>query len=228
LWSYSLGLQLGYIPTDPRKALGICKGLGVTGTNFDGNYLPWQTGGAGAGTIDPASVAAFPYPPATISNVAAGAMAFLPTYAQSGQLSTLPPATPTAKATKSVDYGDGWYNSADNSGMATPIASCTYAPDAWSALEVGAPTAACGGGLGQGVVGGPAAAPTAAAPAAVGAGAGAATTTTRGAATAAAGAGAGAAGAAGAGAGAAGAGAAGAGGVDPAVGALPDPDVTAR
>jgi hypothetical protein len=146
-------------------------------------------------------------------------MAFLPTYAPSGQVKTLPPNTPTAKATKSVDYGDGWFNSADTSGMATPIASCTYAPDAWSALNVGAPTAACGGGLGQGAVGG-AVAPTSAAAAGVGAGAGAAAATTST-----------GAGAAGAGAAGAGAGGAAAGGVAPpagvpVVGAPPDPAVT--
>jgi len=179
LWSYSLGLQLGYIPKDPRSVLGRCQSLGVTGSKFDGNYLPWQTGGAGAGTISPSAVAAFSqYPPATISNVAAAAMPFLPTYAETGPLSTLPPGPANAKATKSVDLGDGWFNAADTGGMATPIPSCTYAPDAWSALSLGAPTAGCGGGLGQGAVGGDAAPTTAAA----GAGAGAATTTTRGAA----------------------------------------------
>ncbi|CAL1711948.1 unnamed protein product [Somion occarium] len=53
LWSYQLGLENGWMPTDPREAIGKCASLGVQGNPFAGTFESWQTGGAGAGTIAP-------------------------------------------------------------------------------------------------------------------------------------------------------------------------------
>ncbi|KZP22685.1 glycoside hydrolase family 5 protein [Athelia psychrophila] len=144
LWSYQLGLQEGWIPTDPRTAVGKCAAVGVSGAAFDGTYLPWQTGGAGAGTISATWSSSYGvYPPATISNAGAAASA-LPQYTSTGTVATLvPPPTLTASATASaVSAGNGWFDASDTAGGVTAIAGCTY-PDAWSAVSTAVPTS-CG------------------------------------------------------------------------------------
>ncbi|KAJ7466517.1 glycoside hydrolase family 5 protein [Mycena latifolia] len=158
LWSYQLGLEGGWMPTDPRTSVGQCAALNVTGPQFDGTFSAWQTGGAGAGTIAPSAVAAFgQWPPATISHVDAPAT-LLPVYTPTGSIPTLtwatPAATPTgsasaaasraAQVTPTASVGDGWFDAADTQLVMTAIAGCTY-PDAWSALSSPAPTAVCTG-----------------------------------------------------------------------------------
>ncbi|KAI9509662.1 exo-beta-1,3-glucanase [Russula earlei] len=123
-WSYKLGLDKGWMPTDPREADGVC-----------GNSNPWQpplapsqTGGSGAGQI-PATVALqLAWPPTTISNAGA-AVTLLPHYTHTGTIPTLPVPTFTS-ATASINAGNGWENPADTTGFAVPIATCTY-PDSW-------------------------------------------------------------------------------------------------
>ncbi|KAG6849606.1 hypothetical protein H0H93_006963 [Arthromyces matolae] len=137
LWSYQLGLENGWVPPDPRTALGTCASLGVSGPIFDGQFQSWQTGGVGAGTIAPSSTSNYPWPPATISNAGAAAN-LLPTYTPTGTIVSLPPPTLTASATVSVDPGNGWYNAQDTLGAPTPIAGCTY-PDPWDAIDVAVP-----------------------------------------------------------------------------------------
>ena len=138
LWSYRLGLENGWMPTDPRKSQGKCAALGVN-SQFSGTYLPWQTGGDGAGSI-PASVSAlYPWPPATISN--GGAPAVLPQYTPTGSISTLPP--PTFTATKvSIN---GWHDSSDTVLAPTPISGCSY-PNAWASENGGVAVAGCSPG----------------------------------------------------------------------------------
>lgn len=144
LWSYQLGLENGWIPADPRTANGTCASLDSQSSPFDGEYESWQTGGAGAGTIAATATASFgQWPPATISN-APGPASLLPSYTSTGTVVTLPPPTFTASMTKSVDVGDGWFNTGDTAAAPTAIAGCTY-PDAWDALTVAVP-AQCGSG----------------------------------------------------------------------------------
>ncbi|KII95444.1 glycoside hydrolase family 5 protein [Plicaturopsis crispa FD-325 SS-3] len=141
LWSYQLGLENGWMPTDPRVSIGKCGALGVTGPQFNGTYDSWQTGGVGAGTIAASATAAFPYPPASLSGVDGGVAATaLPSYASTGSVVTLPPPTLTVAAST----GDGWFDTADTAGGVTVVAGCTY-PDAWSAVGIPVPTV-CGGG----------------------------------------------------------------------------------
>jgi glucan 1,3-beta-glucosidase len=144
LWSYQLGLQGGWMPTDPREASGICAARGVAqDTPFDGNYLPWQTGGAGAGTIaSSAAASVLPWPPASINGQANAAL--LPTYTSTGTIATLPPPTFTPSPTGSIHVGDGWFNSADTAGGITTVQGCSY-PNPWSAENVPVPTACSGG-----------------------------------------------------------------------------------
>jgi glucan 1,3-beta-glucosidase len=131
------------MPTDPRQIVGKCAQAGVTATQFDGTYLPWQTGGAGAGSISANASSLYgAWPPASLNGLpAATDVTLLPTYTSTGPVLTLPPPTFTASAT--IDPGDGWFNSADNGGGVTPVAGCVY-PDPWSATGIPIPTA-CGG-----------------------------------------------------------------------------------
>ncbi|KAI0785873.1 glycoside hydrolase superfamily [Abortiporus biennis] len=143
LWSYQLGLQLGYMPTDPRQSVGICASLGVSGNQFDGTYSAWQTGGAGAGQIT-AATAGFDWPPAQVSNAGGAA---LPVYTATKSVVTLPPPTFTPAPKQNVAMGNGWFDSGDNTPMVTAVSGCAYV-DAWSAVGVAVPTACGAGGAG--------------------------------------------------------------------------------
>lgn len=64
MWSYSLGLQEGYVPDDPRVYHGACVAMAEKygepapeSLFFDGSLEPWMTGGAGAGQIAPTQLA---------------------------------------------------------------------------------------------------------------------------------------------------------------------------
>ena len=144
LWSYKLGLEQGWMPTDPREAVGKCAALGATNAKsaFPGTYSAWQTGGQGAGTIaGTAAATASQWPPTTLSGVSGVPMSVLPTYTPTSTISTLPPPTLTA----SVTQGDGWFDAKDTQGAMTQVAGCSY-PNAWDSAGVVTPTAACPAG----------------------------------------------------------------------------------
>lgn len=137
LWSYKLGLEHGWMPADPRKAVGICQQLGANAAPFDGNYQPWVTGGAGAGTIAADATQGLDWPPAQLTDVP---VAGLPQYTPTGTVVTLPPPTFGPVATASV--GSGWFNAKDDAPAVTPIVGCAY-PDAWNAEDAQVPVAGC-------------------------------------------------------------------------------------
>lgn len=137
-WSYQLGLQGGWIPTDPRAAIGAC---GNT-SPWQAPLAAWQTGGAGAGSIDPSVSASLPWPPTAISN--AGAATVLPQYTATGPVPTLPAPTFTASHTTSFSVGNGWANAQDTQSAYVAIKGCSY-PDPWSGVGASVPTAACTG-----------------------------------------------------------------------------------
>ncbi|KAK7471944.1 hypothetical protein VKT23_000050 [Stygiomarasmius scandens] len=144
LWSYKLGLELGFIPDDPRDAVGACAVLGVN-EPWDGTFQPWMTGGAGAGDIPTSSISEFgQWPPTRISGVPPASMEFLPTYTPTGTVATLPPPTFTGAAS-TISSGNGWFDSEDTVGAPTPIPGCTY-PDAWDAIDAQIPASLCGSG----------------------------------------------------------------------------------
>ncbi|KAH9857051.1 glycoside hydrolase [Lenzites betulinus] len=125
-WSYQLGLQEGWMPTDPRLSEGSCD----SSAPFVPPLQPWQTGGAGAGQIPATVQAAFSWPPATLTDEAS--LAALPQYTQTGALVTLPPPTLTAvsgTATSTVSAG-AWNNPTDTASMWVPVATCGYL-DPW-------------------------------------------------------------------------------------------------
>ncbi|KAF7298343.1 Glycoside hydrolase family 5 protein [Mycena kentingensis (nom. inval.)] len=148
LWSYKAGLAGGWIPKDPREAAGKCARVGVRGTQFDGKYESWMTGGAGAGTIAQAATAEWAQWPVTAVSNAGN---ILPTYATGGAIPTLTFALPSPSVTGTASAqaasaptagGSGWANSGDTTLIATPVAGCVY-PNAWNALSLPAPTATC-------------------------------------------------------------------------------------
>lgn len=124
------------MPTDPRAAAGACS----NSSPWNGPLPASKTGGAGAGTIDPAYAAAHAWPPATLAgglNVQT-----LPTYTPTATIVTLQAATYTAAG---VNPGNGWANGQDQGGMYTPIAGCAYPTDAWNAVAATETACAAGG-----------------------------------------------------------------------------------
>jgi len=157
LWSYSLGLQNGFIPTDPRTAVGTCGSLDVTGPQFNGTYQSWMTGGASAGSIVATATAALGiWPPVSIANVPIAQVSLLPLFTATGAIATLPPPSGTqwfaAKETGTGNAGDGWYDASDTVGGVTAIVGCTY-PNAWDAVTAAVPLTMCPpGATGAGAV----------------------------------------------------------------------------
>ncbi|KAF9258346.1 glycoside hydrolase [Marasmius fiardii PR-910] len=143
LWSYKLGYENGWIPTDPREANGYCAKLGVN-EPFNGQYQAYMTGGVGAGTI--LATAGLSWPPASINGIPAASMAFAPTYTPTGSVATLPGPS----VTKGASSVKGWFNTADNAGAPTTIPGCSY-PDGWNAQGAALPATQCGAGGGVAV-----------------------------------------------------------------------------
>ncbi|KAF8147427.1 hypothetical protein K438DRAFT_1989662 [Mycena galopus ATCC 62051] len=154
LWSYSLGLENGFMPTHPRDSIGVCAAFNVYNDPFNGTFQSWQTGGAGAGTIAPSDLQSFgAWPPSTLSSVTI-APTLLPTYTPTAAFPSLTFITPTpsitaaaiagasasasradaAAASTTASVGSGWFGAQDTLSVMTPVAGCTY-PDAWSALS---------------------------------------------------------------------------------------------
>jgi glucan 1,3-beta-glucosidase len=130
MWSYQLGLENGWIPLDPRDALGTCQSLNSPfAVNFTGPYPAWQTGGAGAGTLEPMATSTIEVYPPTLSNAMGANPTLLPYYTDISANPTLPATTFTA-ATASI--GNGWADPQDTALAPAPISGCVY-PDAWNA-----------------------------------------------------------------------------------------------
>ncbi|KAF8749963.1 Cellulase (glycosyl hydrolase family 5) [Rhizoctonia solani] len=110
LWSYKLGLDNGFMPTDPRAAVGVCS----NSSPWNGPLPASKTGGGGAGPSTRRTKPNTPGHP-------------LP--------SLEAPATYTTSGTQTADAGTGWVNTADTSGMYTTIAGCAYPSNAWDAVD---------------------------------------------------------------------------------------------
>ncbi|KAF7360227.1 Glycoside hydrolase [Mycena venus] len=144
-WSYQLGLQEGWMPTDPREAVGQCKNT----SPFNGPLSAWQTGGVGAGAIPTDVVNALAWPPPSIMfpNSVTSPGNLLPTYAPAGTPITMPgptvtPASGAPSATHSVNVGNGWANANDQAGMMQPIEGCFYF-DPWVGSSQAPPSPLC-------------------------------------------------------------------------------------
>ncbi|KAJ3762991.1 glycoside hydrolase family 5 protein [Lentinula raphanica] len=138
-WSYQLGLEQGWMPTDPREADGTC-----------GNSSPWtppladnQLGKDSSATIASSVSASYPWPPSTI--IGGGVPSKLPSYTPTGAIPTLSAPTFTQsgdKATTTPTPGNGWENAQDTAGLMVNIASCSYL-DPWIGTTVDPPSPLC-------------------------------------------------------------------------------------
>ncbi|KAF9465316.1 glycoside hydrolase superfamily [Collybia nuda] len=143
LWHYRLGLERGWIPRDPREAIGHCAAVLGSAQIFDGTYPATATGRAGAGSVDPAQRTLHPFPPATLSPSFSGTqISLLPTYTPTGTLKTL--YAPKFTAAPSAGVGSGWKNDNDTDLAYVPVGGCQY-PDAWNAVNVTLPSLVCTG-----------------------------------------------------------------------------------
>jgi glucan 1,3-beta-glucosidase len=134
LWSYKLGLDNGWMPTDPRTANGTCASYNVNLPRFDpASFAPSQTG-AGNGQVDPTALAKFgQWPPPTISGLPDTVpITAAPVYTPTGSPVTLamPTITDSRGHTASLS-ADGWANQADTALRYVPVADCAY-PDPWT------------------------------------------------------------------------------------------------
>ncbi|KAG8905076.1 hypothetical protein FRB99_000724 [Tulasnella sp. 403] len=131
-WSYSLGLENGWMPTDPREAIGACGGGSPASA-----LKPSMTGGAGSGNFAADVRAANPWPPTSLQP---GGLQpnQLPSYTQTGTIPTLPAPTFTNAKGQNVNSGGSWTDQSDTTPIFTPISSCTY-PDAWNANGIAVP-----------------------------------------------------------------------------------------
>lgn len=116
---------------------------------FVGTYSSWQTGGVGAGTINPSASSQFGvWPPPTLAGITPNEVTLLPMYTNTASVETLPMPThiiTTGGATSTISAGDGWLDTLDTQGGVTAMTGCTY-PDPWNAVSgVALPTAACTG-----------------------------------------------------------------------------------
>jgi len=146
MWSYQLGLQQGWIPKDPRSSIGYCNNVGINAP-WNPPFKPWQTGGAGAGTVDPDFVSSFgAWPPQSLSGV--DNVNFAPTYTATGPIPTLPPPVYTLRNGSTISGGSGWFDKADNAGAPVNISGCTY-PDPYAQTPIPLPTTTCGGKAGR-------------------------------------------------------------------------------
>ncbi|KAG9076861.1 hypothetical protein FS749_011316 [Ceratobasidium sp. UAMH 11750] len=122
LWSYSLGLENGWMPTDPRDSAGACGNSNPRA----GALKPSQTSYVSQ-TIAPSLRAAHPFPPNSLADQ--GNAAALPTYTPTGTPHTLPAPTFTAAT---VSAGSGWVGGSGGwDGDYVPVEGCTY-PDSWN------------------------------------------------------------------------------------------------
>lgn len=156
MWNYQLGLAEGWVPSNPRTAVGVCPSLAAAqGITYESTAAPslsaWMTGGSGAGRIINQTMSAqySQWPPATIgAGTSTGPyltpVSNLPTYTQTASVYTMPPppqptSFPDGYASSSVNVGNGWAQPSDSASFYTPVAGCSY-PNAWSGAGVAIPT----------------------------------------------------------------------------------------
>ncbi|CAE6452954.1 unnamed protein product [Rhizoctonia solani] len=120
LWSYKLGLERGYMPTDPRTAAGSCANSHPRTATFTPHAQD---------TITAAYRAAHPFPPRTIVDATGG----LATYTETGA-PVIMPAPEFSGVSVPTRQSGTWEHDWE------PAAGCTY-PDPWN--SVGATVPAC-------------------------------------------------------------------------------------
>ncbi|KAJ1306352.1 hypothetical protein OPQ81_007358 [Rhizoctonia solani] len=125
LWSYKLGLERGYMPTDPRTAAGSCGNSNPRTTTFTPHNQ---------NTITAAYRSAHPFPPRTIVDATGG----LATYTETGTPIIMPGPEFSGVSVPTKQSGTWEHDWA-------PVAGCTY-PDSWNAVGAAVPGCATGEG----------------------------------------------------------------------------------
>lgn len=148
LMSYRLGLKLGYIPDDPREAIGACQSIAAQSQTSVPAYTPVARVAMGTGSVDSAQRAQYTWPPVAYGTadwaISPEQMTLVPSMTQTGQPMTLtasPVSVPGSSQT--YDLGNGWAASADRIGAYTAVSGCpTYT--VWGdPLQKPLPTAPC-------------------------------------------------------------------------------------
>ncbi|SNX87453.1 related to EXG1 - exo-beta-1,3-glucanase (I/II), major isoform [Melanopsichium pennsylvanicum] len=148
MWSYSLGLQQGWMPTNPLSdSSGACQAQAsrlsssVPTATWGRAFQSWQTGQASSYSPNTAQ---YPWPPASIvpsntpipqsANLAASA---LPSYTATQSFTPVP--APTFSATASVvgqptavPTVGNWYNTEQSQPFYTAIEGCNYPNDQYN------------------------------------------------------------------------------------------------
>jgi len=143
MWNYKLGLQEGWMPTDPygvsRNAGTSSAACAVNGSplngNWDGTFQDWMTGGADLySTVDKSQ---HPWPPATMRSTQVNS-ASLPVWTKTGSAIQLPTFAPSGSiVTTSTPIAT--YNPNDLQPWYVEVQGCTYPPDVY-AVEDWTPT----------------------------------------------------------------------------------------
>ncbi|KAF9567579.1 exo-beta-1,3-glucanase [Agrocybe pediades] len=130
-WSYKLGLENGWMPKDPRDAIGTC-----------GFTSPWTPPlQEGSGNVPSSALNSLSWPPSSFK--VGPDVSALPSYTPTGPIPTLPVPTFSApSATATIDSGTGWTNSADTQGMYVEIPGCSYL-DPWIDPSTAPPSPLC-------------------------------------------------------------------------------------
>ncbi|ESK89845.1 glycoside hydrolase family 5 protein [Moniliophthora roreri MCA 2997] len=130
MWDYQRGREGGWVPKDPRDAVGHCPLM----SSFDGVY-PASATGDSLGDSTATSIAEtspIPFPPTSVAT---------PAGVNGTLMNWLPRLTPTG--TLPVLEGAGASTSVIE-GVYVPIPLCSY-PNAWDAVGLPLPTAPCSG-----------------------------------------------------------------------------------
>lgn len=118
MWSYSYGLDQGYINPNPRASVGQCQAMAAQMNQaapqqvaWNGNFQPYMTGAAANPTVAAAQIQEYgTWPPASILGVA-DVENRAPMYTGTGTPVTLSGATPNATipaSTGTIGPGNGW------------------------------------------------------------------------------------------------------------------------
>ncbi|KAG8934183.1 hypothetical protein FRC02_010449 [Tulasnella sp. 418] len=145
LWSYRLGLENGWMPTDPRQSVGVCGGA-----NPAPPLTPAMVGEETQQFTD-ALRQQFPWPPLEFpastgqQEGPSRVVSELPTYTPTGTIPILAMPTHTMANGKVFESNaDGWF-SEDKTPVYVPVQGCTY-PNQWDALNVDVPPTCTGSG----------------------------------------------------------------------------------
>lgn len=140
MWSYSLGLEQGWMPTNPLSdSNGACaaqassQSTSVPTPTFVRTFQAWQTGMASS--YAPNSTAN-PWPPQSLVS-ANTPFSQLPSYTATKSITPVPVPTISVTATVSgqptaAPTIGSWYNTAQNASFYTRIAGCNYPPDQYN------------------------------------------------------------------------------------------------